>query len=146
MAVKPIPEGYHTVTPYLTVQGVAKLLDFVKRAFGAEELARMPAPGGGIAHAEVRIGDSIVMMGEPMDASQQMPASLYVYMPAVDAVYKRAIEAGATSVQEPTNQFYGDRRADVKDPCGNMWYIATRVEDVSPEEMAHRQQAAAPGA
>ena len=141
MAVKPIPDGYHSVTPYLTVPGVAKLLDFLKQAFEAQELHRMPRPDGTIMHAEVRIGDSLVMMGEPMGDSQPMFGSLYLYVHDVDAVYKRALQAGATSTSEPADQFYGDRSAGLKDPVGNQWWIATHKEDVPPEEIAKRAEA-----
>ncbi len=102
----------------------------------------MPRSDGSVSHAEVRIGDSVVMMGEPMDASKSMPGMLYLYIPDVDAAYKRALAAGATSVREPTNEFYGDRSAGVKDAFGNIWYMATHVEDVPPEEMAKRARAA----
>jgi uncharacterized glyoxalase superfamily protein PhnB len=141
MAVKPIPDGYHSVTPYLTIPGVAKLLDFLKQAFEAQELHRMPRPDGAIMHAEVRIGDSRVMMGEPMGGCQPMFGSLYLYVHDVDAVYKRALQAGATSTSEPADQFYGDRSAGIKDPVGNQWWIATHKEDVPPEEIVRRAEA-----
>jgi uncharacterized glyoxalase superfamily protein PhnB len=142
MAVKPIPEGYHSVTPYLVVPGAAKLLDFLKQAFDAQELYRpMQRPDGTIMHAEVRIGDSVVMMGEPMDQSTPMPAQLYLYVHDADAVYRRALQAGATSLMEPADQFYGDRNAGVQDPVGNRWWIATHKEDVSPEEIVRRAAA-----
>jgi PhnB protein len=141
MAVKPIPEGYHSVTPYIVVPGVAKLIDFLKQAFDAHEKERMARPDGGIMHAEVRIGDSTLMMGEPMGEWKAMPASLYLYVADTDAAYKRALQAGATSMMEPADQFYGDRNAGVKDPCGNIWWIATRKEDVSPEELRRRAEA-----
>jgi PhnB protein len=142
MAVKPIPDGYHTVTPYLVVPRVAELIDFLKQAFGAEEMFRMPRPDGAIAHAEVRIGDSMVMMGEPMGQFQPMLAMIHLYVDDADTMYKRALEAGATSVREPTDQFYGDRTAGVKDPAGNQWWIATHKEDVAPDELARRAEAA----
>jgi len=141
MAVKPIPDGFHSVTPFLTVPGVAKLLDFLKQAFEAQELHRMPRPDGTIMHAEVRIGDSLVMMGEPMGSSQPMFGSLYLYVHDVDAVYQRALQAGATSTSEPADQFYGDRSAGIKDPVGNQWWIATHKEDVPLEEIARRAKA-----
>ena len=141
MAVKPIPDGYHSVTPYLSVPGVGKLLDFLQQAFEAQELHRMPRPNGTIMHAEVRIGDSRVMMGEPMGDAQPMFGSLYLYVHDVDAVYKRALQAGATSTSEPADQFYGDRSAGIKDPVGNQWWIATHKEDVPPEEIARRAEA-----
>lgn len=144
MAVNPIPEGYHTVTPYLTVPGVARLIDFVKRAFGAEITeGPMTRPDGTIMHVEVRIGDSKVMMGEPTGQFQPMPAMLYVYVKDTDATYLSAMRAGATSLMEPADQFYGDRNAGVEDPCGNRWWIATHKEDVPAEEMARRARQAA---
>lgn len=142
MAVKPIPDGYHTLTPYLTVRGVAKLIDFLKQAFDAQEVERMAQPDGTVRHAEVRIGDSIVMLGEAGGQWQPMPASLYMYVTDTDAVYKSALRAGGTSVMEPANQFYGDRNAGVKDPCGNQWWIATRIENLSHQELERRAAAA----
>ena len=145
MAVKPIPDGFHSVTPYLIIPGVAKLLDFLKQAFEAqEERERLSRPDGTIMHAEVRIGDSIVMMGEPMGNAQPMFGSLYLYVPDVDAVYKRALQAGATATSEPADEFYGDRSAGIKDPVGNQWWIATHKEDVPPEEIARRAEALMP--
>jgi PhnB protein len=142
MAVKPIPDGYHSVTPYLVVQGTTTLLDFLKQAFDAQEaFPPMRRPDGTIMHAEVRIGDSVVMMGEPMGDMPPMPGSLYLYVHDADAVYQRALQAGATSLMAPTDQFYGDRSAGVKDPVGNRWWIATHKEDVSPEELAKRAEA-----
>jgi PhnB protein len=129
MAAKPIPDGYHNVTPYLLVQGAEKLIDFLTQAFGAQEMLRMPGPNGSVMHAEVRIGDSVVMMGQPGDGAA-MPAALYLYLDNVDAVYKRALEAGGTSTEEPADQPYGDRRAGIKDPCGNTWWIATHIKDM----------------
>src|SRR5579875_3660143 len=121
MAVKPIPDGFHTVTPYLTVPGVAKLSDFLKQAFEAEEtMPRFPLPDARSTHAEGRIGDSMVMMGEAQAPWQPMPASMYLYVKDTDATYKRALQAGATSLMEPADQFYGDRNAGVKDPSGNV--------------------------
>ena len=142
MAVKPIPDGYRTVTPYLVVPGVAKVIDFLKQTFDAQEIMRMTRPDGAVGHAEVKIGDSMVMMGEPMGPQAPMPSMLYLYVKDVDAAYKRAIKAGGTSMQEPANQFYGDRNAMVKDSSGNIWGIAAHVEDVAPEEMAKRAEAA----
>ena len=143
MAVKAIPDGYHSVTPYLVVQNVGTLLDFLKQAFDAHALfPPMTRPNGTIVHAEVRIGDSVVMMGEPMGECTPMPGSIYLYVHNMDAVYKRALQAGATSLLEPTDQFYGDRSAGVQDPVGNRWWIATHQEDVAPEELAKRAAAA----
>jgi uncharacterized glyoxalase superfamily protein PhnB len=141
MAVKPIPDGFHSVTPYLIVQRVDTLIGFLKQAFEATEIFRMPRPDGTIMHAEVKIGDSIVMMGEPMAERQPMPGSLYLYVHDTDAVYQRALQAGATSLMEPADQFYGDRSAGVQDLVGNMWWIATHKEDVSPEELPRRAEA-----
>ena len=140
-SVQPIPDGYHTITPYLVVEGVPKLIEFLKQAFAAEEVGRMARPDGGVMHAEVKIGDSKLMMGEPMGDWKAKPCSLYLYVEDVDAVYQRAIQAGATSVREPSNQFYGDRPGGVIDPSGNYWGIATHVEDVPPGEMEKRAAA-----
>jgi PhnB protein len=142
MAVKPIPEGYHTVTPYLIIGGANKVIEFLKRTFDAKELERMETPDGRVMHAEIIVGDSRIMVGEPGGNYQAMPAGLYVYVSDVDAVYRKAIEAGGTSLSEPADQFYGDRNGGVKDPAGNIWWIATHKEDVAPEEMRRRMQAA----
>ena len=106
--VKPIPEGYHSVTPYLVVQGAGKLIDFMKAAFDAQEIVRMSMPDGSIGHAEMRIGNSMIMIGEARDQWKAMPTSLYLYLEDVDAVYARAVSAGGTPFAEPKNQFYGD--------------------------------------
>jgi PhnB protein len=124
------PEEYHSVTPYLVVQDVPRLIDFLTQAFDAEELLRMPREDGTIMHAEVRVDDSIIMMGQPEDKSNTMPTVLYVYVEDVDATYQRAMQVDGVSLQDPADQFYGDRTAAVKDPCGNHWYIATHIEDV----------------
>jgi PhnB protein len=138
-SVRPIPEGYHTITNYLTVEGVGRLIEFLKRAFGAEQRGDIhTGPGGRVMHAEVKIGDTIVMMGEPMGQWPARPCNLYMYVEDVDSVYRRAVEAGGKSVREPNNEFYGDRGASVEDPSGNNWFIATHVEDVSEEEMRRR--------
>jgi len=143
--VKPIPDGYHSVTPYLIVKGVAALIDFLKEAFDAVETERLPGPDGTIGHAEVRIGDSIVMMGEG-EHFEPMPAAIYLYVNDIDAAYAKALAAGATTVMEPADQFYGDRSGGVKDAFGNLWFVATHKEDVSPEEMARRAAARAKSA
>jgi uncharacterized glyoxalase superfamily protein PhnB len=140
-SVKPIPDGYHTVTPYLTVQGVVKLIDFLKQTFDAKEIERHKRSDGSIGHAEVKIGDSVVMIGEAGGQWQPMPCNLYVYVPDTDATYRRALAAGAVSIMEPSDQYYGDRNAGVKDPCGNSWWLATHKEDVSAEEMQRRAAA-----
>jgi PhnB protein len=128
MAAEGVPEGYHSVTPYLMVHGVEALLDFAERAFGAEEMMRMPDPQGTISHAEVRIGDSVVMMGEASEQWPAMPTSLHLFVEDSDAAYERALNAGGTSVREPTDEPYGDRMSGVKDPFGNLWWMATRLE------------------
>jgi uncharacterized glyoxalase superfamily protein PhnB len=142
MTVKPIPEGYRSVTPYLAVDGAEELLGFVKRAFGAEETVKMPTSDGRIGHAEVRIGDSMVMLGDASTSDQgtAMPAMIHLYVDDIDKTYRQALEAGGTSVREPADQFYGDRTGGVRDPVGNLWWIATHVEDVPPDEMAKRAQ------
>jgi PhnB protein len=138
MPVKPIPEGYHSITPYLIAQGVSKLIEFLKEAFDAKEIFRMANPDGTVAHAEVRIGDSVVMMGEAGGEHKAMPCSIHLYVNDMDTTYVRALEAGATSLREPKNEFYGDRSSGVKDQWGNHWWIVTHVEDVSREEMDRR--------
>ncbi len=143
MTVKPIPDGYQTVTPYLVVKGAAQLIDFLKEAFGAEQTFRVDGPGGTVGHAEVRIGGSMIMLGDASQAdSEPTNTSIHLYVGDTDAVYKRALAAGATSVREPQDQFYGDRSAGVKDAFGNQWWIATHVEDVPPDEMQRRAAAA----
>jgi uncharacterized glyoxalase superfamily protein PhnB len=145
MAVKPIPDGYHSVTPYLAVEGAAKLMEFLKRAFDAVEVECMRRPDGSIHHAEMKIGDSIVMLGDAGGPWKPRPSTLYMYVNDTDATYRRALEAGATSLMEPATQFYGDRNGGVQDPTGNFWWIATHVEDVSPEELRRRAEAQAKG-
>lgn len=141
MAVRPIPEGYHTVTPYLIVEDAEGVISFLREAFGAEELYRMSAPDGGVMHAEVQLGDSRLMLGGASEQWPAMPAVIYLYVEDVDASYRRAIAAGATSVMEPADQFYGDRHGAVKDLAGNQWWIATHVEDVAPDELQRRSEA-----
>ena len=144
MPVRAIPDSYRRVTPYLIVGGVAGVIDFLKQTFDAEEVhPRMSRPDGAIMHAEVKIGDSILMMGEPVGMLPAMPGGFYVYVNDTDASYQRALAAGATSVMAPANQFYGDRNAGVKDQAGNIWWIATHQEDVAPEELERRAAARA---
>jgi uncharacterized glyoxalase superfamily protein PhnB len=138
--VKPVPEGFHTVTPYLVVTGVAKLIDFAKQAFGAKEVFLAKRPDGGVQHAEVKIGDSIVMMGE--GGGKEFPGMLHLYVEDCDAVYRRAVEAGAKSIREPADQPFGDRASGVEDEFGNQWWISTHIEDVTSEEMERRAKAA----
>jgi uncharacterized glyoxalase superfamily protein PhnB len=139
MSVPFQPAAYHTVSPYLLVADAAKMIDFMVRVFNGTEIERHPRPDGSVGHAEVKIGDSVVMMGGVSgDEWKPMPASLYVYVPDVDAAYKRALDAGATSAMEPAVQFYGDKMGGVTDPAGNLWWIATRTEDITREEIARR--------
>lgn len=138
MAVKPIPEGFHTVTPYLMVEGASKLIDFLRRAFEAKEIYRQNMPDGTVMHAQVRIGDSMLMMSDATSQHKPMPSMIYLYVEDVDAVYNRALKAGATSLRKPTDEFYGDRSGGVKDQFGNQWWIGTHIEDVSPEEVEKR--------
>ena len=142
MAVKARPDGYHAITPYLVVEGAARLIAFLEEVFDAEELERIAAPGDRIGHAELRIGDSVVMLGDAHGEHTPMQTMLYVYVDDVDATYQRAVAAGAVSVQTPVDQFYGDRSGGVRDPFGNMWWIATHIEDVPPVELKRRAQEA----
>ena len=135
MSVKPIPGGYHTLTPYLMVEGAGKQIDFVKQAFEAIEVERMNGPDNTVGHAAVRIGDSVMMMSDARGEWKPMPGAIYLYVKDADATYKLALQAGATSLMEPADQFYGDRSAGVKDPVGNYWWIATHKEDLSAEEL-----------
>jgi len=139
---KPIPEGYHTITPFLCVQGAAKLIDFLKQVFDATEIERMTNSDGTIKHAEVRIGDSMMMISDPSEQCKPMPAAFYLYVTDTAALYQCALQAGATSLLEPLDTFYGNRESGVKDQFGNSWWIATHKEDVSAEEMQKRFAAA----
>jgi PhnB protein len=150
MAVQPVPEGYQTVTPYLAVDDAAEAIEFYKRAFGAKERVRMDAPDGKIGHAELEIGDSLVMLSDPFPQASTKPpkelggttASVFLYVEDVDALTKQAVDAGATSTMEVADQFWGDRMGSITDPFGHSWSIATHVEDVPPEEMAVRAKEA----
>jgi PhnB protein len=144
MPVQPVPEGFHTVTPYLTVTDAAGLLDYLTRAFDARPVHVMKGPDGAVGHADVIIGTSHVMLGQARDAAQARASMLYLYVPDCDAAYQKAIAAGGTSITEPATQFYGDRHGAVKDAFGNQWWIATHVEDVAPEELERRAKAARP--
>lgn len=139
-SVKSIPKGYHTVTPYLINENASRLIEFLKLVFDAEETNRLSGPDGRVMHAELKIGDSMVMMSDASDEWKPMPASIAVYVENVDATYKRALEAGAVSLREPADQFYGDRSAGVKDLAGNHWWIATHLEDVPAEELRLRAE------
>jgi PhnB protein len=132
------PEGFHSITPYLCVSGAAKLLDFMKQAFGAEEIGRHLRPDGTIAHACVKIGDSMVELGDVVPPTPVMPCAVHLYVPDVDAAYRRAVNGGGISQLKPTDQFYGERSASVRDMCGNHWYIATQTEILTKEEIEER--------
>ncbi len=142
MAAKPIPDGYHAVTPYLLAADAARLIEFLKAAFDARETHRMAGPDGRVMHAEVRIGDSTIMTGQAGGPRPVVNCMLYHYVTDADSVYRRAIQAGGVSIQEPADQFYGDRVAAVRDPEGNQWWIATHKEDLSEEEMQRRAASA----
>jgi PhnB protein len=137
--VKPIPEGYHSITPVVIADGASSLIDFLRQVFDAEE--RVVGSDGRIRHAEVRIGDSLIMVSDSSSEFPAFPAMVNVYVEDVDAAYKRALDEGAASLREPSNQFYGDRTGGVKDQFGNQWWIATHVEDVSEEELEKRMRA-----
>jgi PhnB protein len=148
MAVKPIPDGYHSVTPYLIVKGAARAIEFYKKAFGATELMRFPGPNDTVAHAEIRIGDSPVMLADEglsnyrsPEALGGTPVSLMVYVEDVDRVFDRAVSNGAKVERPVADQFYGDRLGTLVDPFGHTWSISTHVEDVSMEEMQRRMAA-----
>jgi PhnB protein len=144
--VKPIPDGYTPVTPYLTVKGAAAAIDFYKKAFGAEEAFRMNTPDGKVMHAEIRIGGAVIMLHDEMPEWNALgpqtigdsASSIMLYVQDVDAVFKRAVAAGATSTMEVADQFYGDRSGSLKDPFGHKWMVATHVEEVAPDEIARR--------
>jgi PhnB protein len=150
MAVKPIPEGYHTLSPSISVENAAEAIEFYKRAFGATERGRMNGPDGRIAHAELQIGDSVLMLADPFPMGSTKPptqiggtaVTLFLYVEDVDAVFKQAVDAGGSSEMEPDNMFWGDRFGSVVDPYGHSWAIATHVEDVPPEEIEERGRAA----
>jgi PhnB protein len=150
MAVKPIPDGYHTVTPYLAVDDAAAAIEYYKKAFGAKERMRMEAPGGKVGHAELEIGDSLVMLSDSFPQASTRPpkelggtsASVFMYVEDVDSVVKQAVDAGATVTMEVADQFWGDRFGSVQDPFGHLWSISTHVEDVPADEMAERAKTA----
>jgi uncharacterized glyoxalase superfamily protein PhnB len=143
---EPLPEEMRNITPYLHPKGTAQVIDFLKRAFGAEEIFRAQNSAGIVQHAQIRIGDSIIAMGEAHGPYQPMPPALHLYVPDADATYKRALEAGAASIDEPAEQDYGDRYAGVKDPFGNVWYIATHLRDFSTPAKTTTARAAQPEA
>jgi len=147
--VKAVPDGYHSATPYLVVDGATRAIDFYKRAFGAKELMRIPAPGDRVGHAEIKIGDSVIMLAdEHPDIHARgpqhyggSPVSILLYVEDVDTLFKQAIAAGGTETRPVADQFYGDRSGSLKDPFGHSWDLSTHKEDVSPEEL-HRRMAA----
>ena len=141
--VRPIPKGYHTVTASLTQEDSGQTIEFCKKAFGAKLRMKMPSPNGKIMHAEVSIGDSVIMLGDASEEFEATRSSTHLYVDDVDAAYERALQAGGESLSEPQDQFYGDRSAGVRDRFGNQWWMATHVEDVSMEEMQRRQAAMA---
>lgn len=150
MTVKAIPQGYHSVTAYLMVEGAADAIGFYKDVFGATELFRMPDARGRIMHSEIRIGDSVVMLadthpGTTCSSPRSLGGSsvgLMIYLENVDTVFARALKAGSKSLRPVTNQFYGDRSGTLEDPFGHIWTVATHVEDVPPEELERRARAA----
>jgi PhnB protein len=149
MAVKSIPEGYHSITPYLVIKNCSAAIDYYVKAFGAREVVRMDAPGGKIGHAELMFGNSYVMMADEHPDQGHIgpetvggtPVGLMFYVDDVDAVFNRAVENGATVTEPLENKFYGDRSGSIKDPFGHKWMISTHVEDVTPDEMERRMKA-----
>jgi PhnB protein len=153
MAVKPIPEGYHSVTPYLIIEGAGEAIAFYAKAFGAKELFRFPTPDGKIGHAELKIGDSPIMLADAYPAMGYnspkslggSPVSLMIYVENVDTVFNQAVQAGATVKEALSDKFYGDRSGSLIDPFGHVWHVSTHKEDVSMEEMEKRAKAASAG-
>ncbi|MGL5168610.1 MAG: VOC family protein [Afipia sp.] len=136
---KPIPDGFHTVTPYVIVEGAGKTIEFLQQAFGAKLNSEVTKrPDGTIMHATLKIGDSMVMLADASEHAKASPIMLYLYVPNVDAAYQLALKAGGTSIMEPSDQFYGDRSGGVKDHAGNSWFIGTHIEDVAPAELKKR--------
>jgi len=142
--INPVPPGFHTVTPYLIVEGASKLIDFLKQAFDAKVIVcHQQAELNIIKHAQLLIGDSFILLADAVEQTKAQPCSLYLYLADVDAAYKRALQAGATSLMEPADMYYGDRNGGVKDFAGNRWWIGARVEDVSEEEIERRAKSLA---
>jgi PhnB protein len=150
MAVQPIPDGYNTVSPYLAVDDAERAIEYYKKAFGAEETVRMNAPDGRIGHAELKIGESHLMLSDPFPESSTKPptelggtsVSIFMYVEDVDAVVQKAVDQGATVTMEVEDQFWGDRFGSITDPFGHNWSIATHIEDLTPEEIEERGKAA----
>ena len=150
MAVKPIPEGFRTVTPHLSLNGCAEAIEFYKKAFGAEEACRMPGPGGKIMHAEIRIGDSVLMLADEFPdmgsrGAQTIggtPVTVHLYVTDVDATFDRAVKAGAKATMPVADMFWGDRYGRLEDPFGHHWSVGTHKEDLTPEEIGKRAQKA----
>ena len=140
MTTKKVPEGYNTVTPYLVIDNAAYVIDFLVKSFDAREVHERIMRDGKIGHSEVKIGNSIIMIADSCEESKPMPTTFYIYTEDCDALYKRAITNGAKSLQEPVDQFYGDRSGGVEDKSGNRWYVATRKEDLSDEELKKRAE------
>jgi PhnB protein len=142
MTAKPIPDGYHSVTPYLTVRNAPKVIEFLKAAFGAKlSHEAIKRPDGSIMHVQVLIGDSRIMIAEESEMARATTSTLYLYVAEVDAVYRTAVKAGGATIMEPMDIFYGDRSGGVKDPSGNSWFIATHKEDVAQQELQKRAEA-----
>lgn len=138
MATHAVPEGFHTVTPFLMVEDADKLVDFLKSAFGAQQKDILYDKEGRVWHAQLQVGDSMIMVADSMGKHPSQPGSLYLYLDDADAAYEQALAAGAESVVPPKNQFYGDRAAGVRDPSGNIWWVATHIEDVGHVELEER--------
>lgn len=144
MNVKAIPDGYHSLTPYMGIDKAGEAIEFYKKAFGATQVMRLDMPDGRVGHAELRIGDSSLMLGTPCDQmalrnpDEHTSIGLHLYVEDVDAQFQRAVDAGATVVSEPKDQFYGDRSASVKDPFGHLWFLATQKEDLTEEQIRQR--------
>ncbi len=141
MSVKPVPEGFHTVTPYISVQNLPHELAFLEKAFNAQIVRMTKGPDGLIRHSEVKIGDSMLMFAEACEEWPSVAVALYLYLPDVDASYQQALQAGAISIMAPKNQFYGDRNGGVKDPVGNTWWLSTHLEDLTDDQIAERMKA-----
>ena len=141
----PVPEGYNSVSPYLTINDVRSEIEFLCEVFDAKPKESLRLPDGTVSHSEVIIGDSVVMMGKAREGESGMQSMLYVYVADCDATFQRALESGATAITEPADQFYGDRSAGFIDPQGIQWFVATRVEDLSPAEIQERMNKAQQG-